>query len=85
MPTTSDRLFIGTYPCGLVYADRATEAHGDYKRLAFLPYSTLKLEMEKDCPTDLQARILAHAATLQAKRGEQYQVSTCGQTVTLGK
>jgi hypothetical protein len=78
----NDRIFIGKYPAGLVYSDRKRERAGDYAKLAFLPYSTLKLEVEKDCPTDLRAQIEQHAA--QYKPGQVLQVSTAGQTVTLG-
>lgn len=78
------RLFIGVFPCGLSYADRWTEQHGDYKRLAFLPYSTLVLQVEPDCPPDLRTEIETDAATIIARRGQPFQVSACGQTVTLG-
>jgi hypothetical protein len=80
----NDRLFIGAYPCGIVYADRARERHGDYARLAFLPYHSLDLKIEPDCPAELKDRIIADAATLQRRRGERYQVSSSGQTVLLG-
>jgi hypothetical protein len=79
-----NRLFIGVYPAGLVYADRGREVHGDYKRLGFLQYSSLKLDVEKDCPAPLATEIREHAATVQAQRGQLYQVSTSGQTVRLG-
>lgn len=78
------RIFSGVYPCGIVYADRSRESSGDYKRLGFLSYASLNLELERDCPADLAADIRGDAATLQAKRGQQFQVSTCGQTVLLG-
>ena len=78
------RLFIGIFPGGIVYADRTRKQYGDYKRLAFLPYDTLCLETQKDCPKDLLARIQADAATLQSRRGELFRISTCGQAVRLG-
>ena len=78
------RLFIGVFPCGISYADRHHEEHGDYKSLAFLPYGSLILEFRKGCPAELRAEITADAAAIQARKGEQYQVSTCGQTVLLG-
>lgn len=79
-----DRLFSGVYPCGIVYADRHREKGGDYARLAFLPYDTLQLTIEVDCPAELRALIEADAAAIQARSGQSYQVSTCGQTVMLG-
>jgi len=80
----SERLFIGVYPTGIVYADRSREKHGDYARCGFLPFSTLVLELKSDCPKALRALIEKDAARLQARRGEQYQVSASGQTITLG-
>lgn len=81
----SDRLFIGIFPGGIAYADRHREKNGDYARLAFLPYDTLQLEVEQDCPTDLRTLIEADAEFIQSRRGELFQVSSCGQTVTLGR
>jgi hypothetical protein len=78
------QLFIGVFPCGISYADRHHEEHGDYKSLAFLPYSSLVLEFRKDCPVELRGKIIASAAAIQARKGEQYQISGCGQTVLLG-
>lgn len=80
-----DRLFIGVYPAGIVYADRQREQHGDYKRLGFLSYYTLELKTLPDCPTDLRERIRAHAAGLIAKRCEKHTISACGQYVILGE
>lgn len=78
------RLFAGSYPCGIVYADRGRERAGDYARCAFLSYATLELEMESDCPRPLADLIRKDAAKVQARAGEAYQVSTAGQTVQLG-
>ena len=78
------RLFIGIFPCGISYADRHHEEHGDYKSLAFLPYNSLILEFCKGCPAELRDEITSSAAAIQVRKGEQYQVSTCGQTVLLG-
>jgi len=78
------RLFIGLYPCGVVYADRWVERHGDYKRLAFLSYATLKLDVEKDCPPELAEQIRTDARRIQDKRGENYVITGSGQTVLLG-
>jgi hypothetical protein len=82
--TTNQRLFMGVYPCGIVYADRKREVAGDYKRLAFLDYATLTLEIGRDCPNDLAGEIRKDASAIQARRGEQFQLSTSGQTITLG-
>jgi hypothetical protein len=79
-----ERLFAGVFTTGISYADRTVEEHGDMKRLAFLDFGTLQLEVRPDCPSDLRPLIETDAAAIQAKRGEQYQVSAAGQTVTLG-
>jgi hypothetical protein len=78
------QLFIGVFPCGISYTDRHHEKHGDYKSLAFLPYSSLVLEFRKDCPAEFRSEIIASAAAIQVRKGEQYQISGCGQTVLLG-
>ena len=44
------RIFSGVYPTGIVWADRYIEKHGDYKKLAYLNFGTLELEVQKDCP-----------------------------------
>ncbi|MFC1337416.1 MAG: hypothetical protein G8D89_16380 [gamma proteobacterium symbiont of Clathrolucina costata] len=80
----SDRLFAGIYPTGIVYADRHREVSGDYQRLAYLNFATLELEIEKACPPDLVHRIQENARIIQEKRGDHFQISTCGQTVLLG-
>ncbi len=81
----TERLFIGVYPGGLVYADRSIEIQGDYKRLAFLPYRFLMLEWAStDCPSDLRQIIENHAAQIAARHGQCYQISASGQTVVLG-
>jgi hypothetical protein len=79
-----DLLFIGVYPCGLVYADRGREVAGDYARLAFLPYRTLAVEWAGDCPEAFKPAIRASVADMQARRGQPFEVSTSGQNVTLG-
>jgi hypothetical protein len=80
-----DRVFSGVFPTGISYADRTVEVGGDYKRLAFLPFSTLELEWHaKRVPADVRAYIVRDAAKIQARRGGDYRVSTAGQTVRLG-
>jgi hypothetical protein len=74
-----DRLFAGVYSTGIVYADKAREVHGDYKRVAFLPYSSLVLEIA-DPNSPLIERVKSDAAALQARRGQVFAISTCGQT-----
>jgi hypothetical protein len=80
---STQRLFIGGYPEGILFADRQTEESGDYKKVGFLSYQTLKLEIYEGCPQPLIEPIKEYSSILQKRRGEQYEVSTSGQTVTL--
>jgi hypothetical protein len=80
-----NRLFIGCFPCGLVYADRAIEEHGDYRRVGFLSYKTLVFEPGEKVNQRLLAEATRHAETIQAKKGEKFEVSSCGQYVILGE
>ena len=80
----SYRLFAGVYPCGVVYADKQREKGGDYARCAFLSYSSLQLQIERDCPAVLRDEIIKDAAAIQARRGERFSISSCGQSVVLG-
>ena len=75
------RLFIGCYPTGLMYSDRMTK---NYDRVAFLGYSSLVLDIEPHCPAALRPLIEEHAARVQAREGERYQVAG-NISVTLGK
>jgi hypothetical protein len=78
-----ERLFCGIFPTGWSWADRAIEEHGDYQTVAYMSFEKLELEIRKP-GSPLVPMIQKHAEELQAKRGQQYQVSTCGQTVMLG-
>jgi hypothetical protein len=79
----SAALFIGVFPTGVGYADTRVEEYGDYKVVAFLSFSTLELEIRAP-KSDLLPRIKADAASIQARRGQEFIVSGCGQTVLLG-
>jgi len=79
----ADRIFYAVHSTGIAYCDRQIEEHGDYKRLGFLSFATLKLDIASDCPQHLRTRIIGDAAEIQARRGEQFPV-TVTQTITLG-
>lgn len=81
---TPDPLFAGVFPCGIAYADKRREKHGDWMKVAFLPYSSLELEI-RDPASDLLPRIRKDAAKIQARRGEPFEIDSCGQTVVLGE
>lgn len=79
------RIFSCVMSGGLVsYSDKYVEVDGDYKRLASLDLGTLELAFRGTVRPDMRAWIKADAAKIQAKRGQQFQVSGAGQTVTLG-
>jgi hypothetical protein len=80
----ADRLFAGVYPGGISYADRAREEHGDYAKVAFLPFDTLELVIYKP-KSPLLPLVREDAAKIIARRGEQFQVSASGQHVKLGR
>jgi len=83
--SADDRLFIGTFPTGISYADRAREKNGDYLRIAFLPFSSLALEWSPGRhPPELKRLVEEHAAKMRSRRGQDYPVSASGQTVRLG-
>lgn len=82
--TPREKLFCGVFPTGFVWADRSNTVHGDYKRLAYMNFESLKLDLEKDCPADLQELIVKDAAEIQARRGELYKTDECGHAVLLG-
>jgi len=72
-------------PTGIAYTDENHEKHGDFALLAFLPFRSLVLKFEDDCPQSIRQEITEHAAGIQARRGEDFIVSMCGQTVLLGE
>jgi len=84
MAHARNRISAVNFGTGISWADPTARKHGDDKRLAFLYFADLKLDVRDDCPEDLRDIIIADAAEIQARRGEEYQVSISGQTITLG-
>lgn len=82
--TIPENLFVGAYPTGWVYADKKVAKNHDYKTVAFLPFDTLELDLYKDCPADLAKYIKQDARALQMRIGEEFQITTSGQTILLG-
>ena len=84
-PTGGHRLFIGTYPTGIVYADRHREVDGDYAKIAFLPYGSLRLQWSAgNIPPELRELVESDAQAIIARRGQPFEISSSGQTVILG-
>lgn len=77
------RLFQGVYSCGIVYADRAVERDNDYRRLAFLPYDTLQMDYEKDCPDMWRPLLEQKAAEMLARAGQRFALAQ-NMSITLG-
>lgn len=84
VPTIPDRLFCCCMPTGWVWSDREVEEHGDYRRLAYMNYGTLELDLEPRVPKELERRIMADAFELSQRRGERYAIA-CNITITLGE
>lgn len=80
-----ERIFAGIFSTGIFYADRTREEHGDWKRLANVNFRTLQLEIEPDCPPELRDWIKQDAEKIQTRRGQEFRISTAGQTITLGQ
>ena len=85
-PPAATQLSVATFPTGIAYADSSRERDGDYLRLAFLPFQTLELEWTPRVRVSPEMRrlIVEHADRLRSRKGEDYQVSTAGQTVKRG-
>lgn len=81
----NENIFVGVFPAGIAYSDRQQEVNRDYKRLAFLPYATLELQLRDDCPDHLARDIESHAAAIQMRRGLHLRTSQCGGSVLLGE
>ena len=79
-----DRVCCALLPTGIVWADRTVVVSDDYKVVARMPYDTLELQFEKDCPAELRREIVSQSEFYVARRGEQYRVTSSGQTVLLG-
>ena len=76
------RLFCGCFPTGWSWCDMAIEENGDYKKIAYMSYR--KLELEVYAPNSpLLPLIRKDAAELQAKRGQEYAIAG-NMVVTLG-
>ena len=78
-----ERLFLGVWGTGISYADREQEVDGDYKQVAFLPFSNLRGEWN-DCPDELKPAVEADWAAMLSRKGEKYEITTSGQVVVLG-
>jgi hypothetical protein len=74
-------LFAGIYPTGIVYADKTKEEHGDYKKIAFLPFDTLKLNIFDKNSVCLPEII---EDVKQYHIGQELQISQSGQKIILG-
>lgn len=77
-------LFVGVFPTGWGFADRRKERGGDWKRVAFLSFRTLKLELERDCPKDLLPLVTKFANEMEGRRGTLYRPATHGNPIVLG-
>jgi hypothetical protein len=78
---------VGQYlfPTGIIYADRTRDdpSTRDYKRLAYLNYATLKLDLEPDLNGELLNYVVNEASKIQQKKGERFQIAG-NMSITLG-
>lgn len=67
-------LFVGCFPGGDVYCNKAVEEHGDYKQIAFIDYKgDLRLSVDPSyIPGDVLLRIEHDADTKKARFREQW-------------
>jgi hypothetical protein len=78
-------LIITKMPTGLYYCDKNREEHGDFMQIANISYGTLQLQWNgRRGSPEMRAEILRDARLIQSQRGEEFRVSTAGQTITLG-
>ena len=61
------RLLVGKLLYGISYANRLPDAQGIYWCLAFLPFDTLDLDVNPNCPGDLLEEISTHAEEFVAR------------------
>lgn len=78
------RIFSAMYPTGIIWSDTWIKVNGDYKKLAFLSYGTLGLEIEPDCSENLRDYIIEDAARIQKRQGEYIEYTASGQKILLG-
>lgn len=76
-------LFSCVMATGIAYCDKSREKNGDYVKVAHLFFDDLTLAIFKP-RSKLLPEIKADAAKIQSRKGEQFQVSASGQTITLG-
>jgi hypothetical protein len=76
-------LFIGIHSTCVCYCDKSKEEDGDFKTIARLFFDALELKIYEP-QSILLPKIREHAAEIQARKGQEFQVSGCGQTVILG-
>lgn len=84
MTEISEKIFVGVVPTGIAYSDKTREVDGDYAKLAHLRFSDLELNLYPGCSAAMAEFIKANAAEIQAKAGEEFRISSSGQTITLG-
>lgn len=78
------RLLCCNMATGVYWVDRGKEEHGDYARVVSIDYSTLTITQYPRAHPQLVAVAKQQAQDIQKKRGDEYQLSAVGQTITLG-
>lgn len=81
--TPAERLFIGIYPEGVVFADRSQERSGDYMRCGFASYRRGELDLTDECPESLKPLIRAWCDRNMIA-GQSFEISASGQMTQWG-
>jgi hypothetical protein len=80
-----EALFCGAYSTGIFYADKRKEINGDYMTIGRIYYSDLNWKINDNCSADIRSFVQADIDKILSMKGQEYQVSSCGQTVILGE
>ena len=78
MKNADFKLFIGVYPAGVVYANKAIEENGDYKRIAFInEFGALRFYVPvSSIPADDLLRIDHDANVARCRFREKWDTKT---------
>lgn len=85
-PAARSSIAAFVMPTGISWVDTSQDGPrtGDWTKVGHLFFSDLRVEIPKGTPRAVEEDVRRRAAVIQAKRGEQYQISGSGQTITLG-
>lgn len=80
-----DRIFVGINANGISFSNRIVIEKGDYSKMARYDFKAMKLVIEDLCHPTFATQIRNWIREQEYKKGQSFQVSTCGQSVNLGE